>query len=212
MVLSVHQATIRIGRRDLKAYEDDPLLDGVRYTIEANGNQRRKNEQHLHPIQFTGTTFDKLPDALEVLIYEVQTSFQPISMLSVSKAAENRIRFLMSFSFSTWEMPESLGIFVERYVSGLNASPEVAEATFSKGEYGFEVTCEARPSGDIDIFGVIQRLEVTAASVYRDTIIPPSEPTAKVVEVPWQWWLRYVIVPVVCSGGVAAVLAKLLLQ
>jgi len=209
----VSQKTFQIGVRDLEAYIHDPPINGVRYSIEASGNQRQKSQQQLHPVQFLDTTFDQLPDALSVSIYEVQTSFQPIDMVYVSKTTKYAVSVLMSFSFSTWEMPESLGKFVERYVKGLHEAANIVEASCDKSEYGFDVFCEASPASSEKIYRIIQELEVTAASVYRETIIPPVATQKKTAsEAHWQWWIRYVLVPIVCSGSVAAVLAKYLLQ
>jgi hypothetical protein len=158
-------------------------------------------------------TFDQFPDSLELSIYQPQLQFHPIDMIYVSKSSIASIRIMMSFYFSTWEMPESLGSFVERYAKAISQRPEILDASSEKNDVGYGVYCEIQPGWSKDIYRCIQELENTVLSLYRQQIVPPTaQAKEKYGEERLHWWIRYVIVPVVCSGGIAAILVKYLLQ
>lgn len=205
---------IEIGQYELEANYDEIPRDGFRYTISTIGNSRDKQGQKFYPHHLKGMHSGSFPDSVDLIIYNAKAEFRHIDSIWVRKLdGKCSIMNSISLSYSDWELPDSLSNFVDRYVKALREEINIAEVTFSKDEYGYSIYCTVNISESGDIYSSIEKLEETQEFLYRKSLVKPDTKTSeKYGEERWHWWIRYVIVPLIGSGTIAAVLANYLFK
>jgi hypothetical protein len=203
----------KIGNKELEATHDKAAADGYLYSVEASGNPKERHMQQVFPRMMAGITGSTFPDSCELFIYDVRSGFGKICMIYVHKLRSIcKTKLTVSFNFMNWDLPESLGSFVDRYITGLRDSFPISEITSSRSEYGYDVDLSILIGNNEDIYRSIMSMEGALESKYRKLLVPPSESTTKYGESRLHWWIRYVIIPLACSGTIAAVIGKYLLK
>ncbi|NEZ02537.1 hypothetical protein G4Y73_00065 [Wenzhouxiangella sp. XN201] len=205
---------IQIGESILEAYFSNEPIDGFPLTVETHSNHARKVGQKFYPRQLQGLRGEQFPEGVDLAIYEAKRGFRYVNAIWVKKlAGQCEISNSISLDFHSWDLPESLGSFIDRYVDALQSSELAIRVSSSKTEYGFDLISTIDVPGTSDIYSRLEQLESTQESLYRKELIPPTGgPIQKYGEERRHWWIRYVIVPLVGSGAVAAVLANYLLR
>lgn len=201
---------IKIGEYALEAHYDENPRDGFRYSIDTNGNPREKQGQKFYPHFLKGLNGGSFPDSVDLNIYDAKRKFRHIDSIWVRKLdGKCSIKNSMSFYYSDWELPESISQFVDRYIAALREQRNIEKVTFSKDEYGYNIFCAVSVSGSENIYSSIESLEENQEFLYRKLLIKPdTKSSEKYGEGRLHWWIRYVIVPLIGSGTIAAVLAK----
>ena len=206
--------TVQIGTNELEASVSENPIDGFRFTVEANGDPKLKIPQLFYPTQLTGVKAEQFPDSLDLHIYNVSSGFRFIDMVSVTKLEGNCFfKNWISFGFQNWDLGESLGSFIDRYADALrNSSLKVKVETY-KDEYGYSMISTIPVAPEESIYDRMSKLEELQETTYRKQLLPSkTEESKKYGEERIHWWIRYVIVPLVCSGAAATVIGAYLLR
>jgi hypothetical protein len=203
----------KIGKEEVEAIHDEAAADGYVYTVEASGNPKEKRMQQVFPRMLSGVTGDTFPDNCDLYIYDARSGFGKICMIYVHKLQTLcRAQLVVSFNYMDWDLSEALGSFVDRYVAGIRHAYPASEVSTSKSEYGYDVSWSLPIQADEDIHRIIMSMEELLESKYRKLLIPPKENATQYGEGRLHWWIRYVVIPLACSGTIAAVIGKYLLK
>lgn len=205
---------VEIGEHKLEAHYDESPRDGFRYSIDAIGNSHDKRGQKFYPHFMKGINGSSFPDSVDLHVYDVKRKFRHIDSIWVRKV-DGRCSIMnsMSLYYPDWELPESISNFVDRYVKALRKQCDIAEVEFSKDEYGYNIFCTVNISESEDIYSGIEKLEEAQEFLYRKLLIKPDKKVSeKYGEGRLHWWIRYVIVPLIGSGTIAAILANYLFK
>ncbi len=197
---------IKIAQQELDAHYDEQCTYGYMYTVEASGNPSSKYMQKFFPGRLSGVNCSALQDKLDLCIYDLKTGFRHIESMWVRKReGKCHIQNSISFEYTNWDLPESLSSFIDRYASGLKESGQITEVRADKNEYGYYVMSTVELTETDDICKKVDSLEELQESIYRKTIIKPQNiQVTKYGEERRHWWIRYVIVPLIGSGAIAA--------
>lgn len=206
---SASRKLLTIGSEQLEAYYDPSPLDGYNYSIEVNLGKPRPGDTRYFPRKLADVAASEFPDSCDLNFESVPSSFRHIHFLNVRKKnGLCNISATVSLCFSNWDLPESLSSFVDRYSKSLIGTDFFTSISAQRSDYGFDLICTASADGSDDLFSDIEAIESKLESVYRNSLIPDqSAPTKTYGEERRHWWIRYVIVPILCSGSVAGVLA-----
>ena len=202
---------VEINGNLLVAFYDEAPSDDCVYSIETTSNSGNKYGQHFFPRKLSGLSGDDFPSSTSLAIYDLKSGFKFLDMLYVRRCGEDTsLELLGSIDFHSWDLPESLGTFIDRYVAKLRESELVHSVSATREDYGYFIKCAA-PVGSEDLFSKFSELEGIMESTYRNYLLPAeSNPPQAYGDGRLHWWIRYVIVPLVGSGAVAAVFARYL--
>lgn len=204
---------IKIGLKELAAYVERDAVDAYKFSIETSGNKREKYAQTFYPISLGEETGESFPNDTELSIYNVESDFRVINTIWIKKKnGVCKISLNINVCYSNWGLHESLGYFIDRYKAALTKTKLFEEVTSSKEEYGYYLECVSTVENDASIYRSYSKIESSLESTYRNTLILTQEKSvSSFSEGRLHWWVRYVAVPLVGSGTIAAVIAKYLL-
>lgn len=206
---------IQLAGVKLEAYYSEEPLDGYNYTIETNGGagQHKGSMQSFYARRLGGVSASDFPDHTELSIYEYKSGFKYISMVYIrKKRGVAELGYVMHIDFANWDLPESLAIFFDRFCKAIEANGLFSDIVREQTEYGYDLCINVELGPDDDIYGRMRGAEDVLDSLYRRELVPDKASMHKYGEDRFHWWIRYVLVPLVCSGGIAAVLVKYLLS
>lgn len=207
-------SVVKIGPYEVEGWESDDDL-AYRYVIDASGEPNSSWSQKFYATYLKRVSERDLPDALSLTIQNPNQDFKKLNFIEIRKKGNNtNFTFILCFDYVLWDMKESLPSFVDRFIDVLrkNLGTEVKPV---KTEYGYFVEVTFSLTGVDDVFTFYTKYEHEIDRLYRGSLIREGKlekSASSYGEDRFHWWIRYVIVPLACSGTVAAVLAKYLLN
>ena len=205
---------VAIGKAHLEAIYDATPLDGYTHTIQVDSNLVGASDKKFYPRQLSGICGRDFPDRCELIFSSFKSGFRNIYYMRIHKLRGIcNVSLTVSFDFSKWDLPESLGSFVDRFTAAVLKDSLFCGAVSSKCDYGFDIDCSVPINDFEDVFSKISEAEAKLESLYRKHLVPAADLTSvKYGEERMHWWIRYVFVPIICSSTIAAVIARYLLK
>lgn len=126
------------------------------------------------------------------------------------KSGKCQLKHVLDFNYFDWDMPESLGSFLDRYKEKIKEIPNFISVRKERSDYGYSIDFISSVDALEDIYYQIRNIEDSLESLYRENLtIPAHAETKKYGEDRIHWWIRYVIVPLIGSSTIAAALVKI---
>lgn len=199
----------------LDAYFSEEPPDGYNYTIEVDGSSTRSkgSRQSFYARKLSGLSASDFPDQTDLSIEGYRSGFKYISMAWVrKKQGVAKIQYAVHMDFANWDLPESLASFLDRFCKAIEDTGQVSDYERERSEYGYDLYITVDLKLEDDIYKRMCGIEDILESIYRRELVPATAKTEKYGDDRFHWWIRYVLVPLVCSGGIAAILVKYLLS
>lgn len=206
---------IQIGAHSIEAWYNEHSEDGFRYFAELDGNPTWPNEGKFYVTFFNGVGCAAIPDSTHLVILYTGSQFRKVNFVIFKKAEfECELGITLALNYQDWEMAESVSKFVYRFADSIRS-----ELGFDvkplKTEYGYFVECWSRKTNVTDIFSWYSDMEHSIERIYQRELVNPSvlsQAGQKYGEGRIHWWMRYVVVPLIGSGTIAAVIVKFFLH
>lgn len=210
------RTTLEIGAYPIEVWRYDPPLDNIVYSAELAADPRAPEQYRFFISYLKGVGCRDLPDNLSLRIACSHSPFRRINMVQLQKRQKRgcMLKVVLDFDYQNWEMAESIGSFVSRYVETINQELNTY-AVSEKSENGYLIECTFSDANIPDILKWYSNCENALERIFqREIINPPDAKNEKKSygEEKYHWWLRYVLVPLVASGAIAAVLAGYIMQ
>lgn len=191
----------------------DPPFEGKwRYLISGEGHERAQPGHHLSPHNLRGLRPSDVPNGLSLSIYRPKSYFRPLSSFELKKVDdESHISVSVDLSFADWHLPKNLRDFADDYRSVLlSGLSNLVSVTIDQDEVGYSLTCIVKVPPAEDFFAAYTNLAQEVSAAYRQALAELVQPSATTQSTSPtdshgpRWWIRYVVVPVLGSGAVAA--------
>lgn len=215
IVVVSEKRRISIGAHSIEAWYDEHSEDGFRYFAALNGNPSFPNEGKFYLTFLNSVSCDDMPDLTHLVISYSKSEFRKVNFVVIKKVgAVCELGITLALNYQEWEAAESVGKFVYRFLDsiknelGFDANP-------IKTEDGYFVECWSKKVNVSDIYSWYSNMEHSLEKVYQRELNNPPRlfpDTPKYGEGRLHWWVRYVFVPLIGSGTIAAIIAKYLLQ
>lgn len=219
----IPQSKVRIEGRILSINYCDPPLEGkYRYLMDGTSDERDKICQHVFVHEFRNIFPTDLPNGFSLTIEQPRSDFRQINSVNIKKLDDlSKLVVTLYFSFSDWHLPLNLSHFAEAYCSSLRENVENETDTYVEPDnLGVYVCCGVSVSSTTSFFSAYRKAEAQILATYRTCLADVYKPAASLKkdtkQVPSvdvsgaKWWVKYVIVPVLGSGSVAAIAAGLM--
>ncbi|MDT8383445.1 MAG: hypothetical protein RRB22_03435 [Gammaproteobacteria bacterium] len=206
---------IHIGNYPIKVWHNDPLVDGYEYYGELSTGQRTPKEYRCNLSYFSGVSCIDLPDRLHLWITHNGSEFKRVNFVRITKLSNQcKLVITLNIDYARWELEESVSSFVFRFVDFIKNELNV-EITADKTDVGYCIDVPFYGSKVDDIYNWYSTCEHTVEKFYQKCLVSPTgnnSESVKYGEDRLHWWVRYVFVPLIGSGTIAAVLAKYIFQ
>lgn len=198
-----------------------PPFDGkYRYLADGTSDERDNVYQHLFIHDFRDTRPTDLPNGILITIINPKSEFRQVNFAKIRKVDDrSELIIVLCFDYPDWHLPVSLPLFAESYCEALNQQVEGAiQSDIEHSDIGLFISCAISVPPSTNFWSAYQKANGQILSVYRkclaDIYKRQHQPTYKAQPLGDEssgakWWFRYVIVPVLGSGAVAAVAAGL---
>lgn len=218
------ESTFRVGDKAIAGHFCDPPERGKwKYAIEATSDERSRNGQHLFVHDFREVRPVDLPNGISIVIQSPKSEFRQVGFAEINKINDrSELIVTITFDYADWHHPLNLQHFAERYCDAWRQ--DVAQATnchIDRSEIGLYINCSIQVSPEVDYLSAYQKIDAQVLAVYRKCLSEvstqntqpktdaPSTPVGERTDSGAKWWVRYVIVPVIGSGAVAALVAAI---
>ena len=219
----IPQSKVRIEDKILSIHYCDPPINGkYRYVMDGTSDERDKICQHIFIHDFMSVFPTDLPNGFSLTIQNPRTDFRHINFVEIKKLDDSsKLVVILNFIFSDWHLPLNLPHFAETYSESLRKNVENATESYVESDelVGVFVYCEVSVSPTTSFFSAFRKVEAQILATYRrclaDVYRPPTQsydtkqPQSADVSGA-KWWVKYVIVPVLGSGAVAAIAGGLM--
>lgn len=217
----IDNKTFRVGERVVGCHFMDPPFNGrYRYIADTTSDERDRIGQHLFVHDFREVRPSDLPNGISIHIQAPRSDFRQICFAEIKKVNDqSELIITLSFNYVDWHLPINLQHFAERYRSALLHHVDSAlECSIEHSGPGIFVNCSISVAPDTDYLSAYEKAANQILASYRkcleDIYKPPSRNEAKQPQAGdtagAKWWFRYVIVPILGSGAVAAIAAGLI--
>lgn len=206
---------IQIGTHSIETWFDEDAGDGFKYYAELHGNPSLPCGEKFYITFFNNVGCDEIPDSTHLVISLTKSEFKRINFVILKKKmAVCELGITLRIDYLEWEMSESVGKFVYRFVDSIKKELGF-DANPVKTEYGYFIECWSRKANVPDIFSWYSDMGHSLEKIYQRELVNPTVLATvkqKYGDGRLHWWIRYVVVPLIGSGTVAAVIAKYLLR
>jgi hypothetical protein len=213
--------SFRIGDRVVSChFSDQPSNGKYRYYADVTSDERDKICQHLFVHDFRDVYPSDLPNGISINIQSPRSDFRQVSYAEITKVNDkSELTIVICFDFLDWHLPINLVSFAERYRDALLCRVDGAlRCHIDQSEPGLFVVCSTSVTPDQNYLSSYRAVVRQALSTYRKCLEniyqqPASEgvaPPQVTDTVGARWWVRYVVVPILGSGAVAAIAAGLI--
>ena len=205
--------TACVGDAQVRMHTMEPPFEGKwRYLVSGEGHEGSHPEHHLSPHNLRGLRPSDVPNGLSLSIYRPKSSFRLLSSFELRKLDdESQISVNVDLAFADWHLPKNLRDFVDDYRSALlRGLTNLVNVTIDQDEVGYSLTCAVKVSPSGDFFAAYTSLAEEVLAAYRQALAElvrpsaPIQPTSPTDGHGPRWWIRYVVVPILGSGAVAA--------
>lgn len=218
----IDKSTFRVGDKVLSGHFCDPPLDGrYRYVTDGTSDERDRICQHLFVHDFRDVRPSDLPNGISINIQNPKSEFRQVNLVEIRKVEDqSELAIVLSFDYADWHLPLNLQYFAERYRDALLQQVDNARSCdVDQSDVGLFINCSIVVTPDINYLSAYRKADVQVLAAYRKCLadIYRQQHSTKEETAPAQvedsvgakWWFRYVIVPVIGSGTVAAIAAGL---
>lgn len=217
----IDNETFRVGERVVSCHFVDPPVQGkYRYLAETTSDERDRICQHLSIHDFREIHPSDLPNGISINIQSPRSDFRQIHFAEIKKVNDqSELVIVLCFDYVDWHLPINLQHFAERYRDALLSHVDRAlDCHIDHSEPGLILSCSISVPPDTDYLSAYGKAVSQILATYRTSLEniykPPSPKGAKPIQADdsagAKWWFRYVIVPVLGSGAVAAIAAGLI--
>lgn len=217
----IDNETLRIGERVVSCHFSDPPFEGkYRYLADTTSDERDRIYQHLFVHDFREVHPSDLPNGISINIQSPRSDFRQINFAEIKKANDqSELIIVLCFDYVDWHLPINLQHFAERYRDALLDHVDSAlECHIDHSDPGLFINCSVSVAPDTDYLSAYKKAVSQILATYRKCLEniykPPSPKEAKPLQADdtagAKWWFRYVIVPLLGSGAVAAIAAGLI--
>lgn len=208
--------SVRIGARTVRmSVQDIPMQDGTTHLVEATSDPRSKSEEKLCPADLAGVKAESIPRGFQVTIYQPEARATGLDVLAIDNIRHGlRMLIALRFYFSDWSRRVNLMDFAQTF-RGLIEQELTAcrDVRFEKDEYGVSLWISLSMKPGDDCYESYTETESAIANLHRRALAEADhrlQSTAAPSDAGFRWWLRYVIVPIVSGGTLAALVVWLL--
>lgn len=196
----------------------EPPFEGKwRYLVNGDGHERAHSGHHLSPYNLRGLRPIDVPNGLSLSIYRPKSSFRLLNSFELRKLDDEcQISVTVDLAFADWHLPKNLRDFVDDYRSSLSkVVTNLVNVTADQDEVGYSLTCAVKVSPLEDFFAAYTNLAEEVLVAYRQALADLVRPNAPMQPISPtdghgpRWWIRYVVVPIIGSGAVAAVVTAI---
>ncbi|WP_143599070.1 hypothetical protein [Variovorax boronicumulans] len=208
-----------VGDAQVRMHTMEPPFEGKwRYLVSGEGHEGADLDHRLAPHNLRGLRPTDVPNGLSLSIYRPKSSFHLLSSFALRKLDdESQISVNVDLAFADWHLPMNLRDFADDYRALLlKVLTNAVNVTIDQDEVGYSLTCSVKVPPSNDFFAAYGSLADEVLAAYRKALaelVRPSKSTH--VASPTdahgpRWWIRYVVVPVLGSGAVAAAVTTVL--
>lgn len=218
----IDKASFRVGDKLLSGHSCDPPLDGkYRYAMEGTSNERDRIVQHLFIHDFREVRPVDLPNGVSIHISNPKSEFRQVNFAEIKKINDqSELTIILCFDYVDWHLPLNLQHFAERYSGTLLRQVDSAiRCDIDQTEVGLFINCSIVVAPETNFLSAYRKADAQILAIYRKCladIYTQQHPTKEIVTTQAKdndgskWWFRYVIVPIIGSGTVAAIAASLM--
>ncbi|WP_265948962.1 hypothetical protein [Dechloromonas sp. A34] len=217
----IDNTTFRVGERIVSCHFSDPPFDGkYRYHADGTSNERDHITQHLFVHDFRNICPSDLPNGISINIQYPKSEFRHVNFAEIKKANDqSELIIVLCFDYVDWHLPINLHNFAERYRDALlHLVDGATQSNIDQSEPGLFVTCSISVVPDTDYLSTYRKAvsQILATyrkcleDIYKQPLSKESKPIRADDNTGAKWWFRYVIVPILGSGAVAAIAAGLI--
>lgn len=218
----IDQTTYRVGGRELScSYCEPPFKGKYRYIADGTSDERDTIGEHLFIHDFRDTRPTDLPNGISITIFKPKSEFRQVDFAKIHKFSDrSELSVVLCFDYADWHLPVSLPHFLESYREALLQQVEHVTQTFiEQSDVGFFLSCSVVVQPDEDFWSTYQQAVSQVLAIYRKCLAElygerhqtkPKMVTKNDENSGAKWWFRYVVVPVLGSGAVAAIAAGLM--
>lgn len=218
----IDNSSFRVGERVVSCHFCDPPFDGkYSYLADATSDERDDIVQHLFVHDFRHVRPSDLPNGISINIQRPKTEFRQVNFAEIKKVNDqSELIIVLCFDYADWHLPFNLQNFAKAYCDALLRHLDNAfQVNIDQTEVGLFISCSVAVSPETTYLSAYREADGQVLAIYRtcleniykyphltkETKSPQADDTAGA-----RWWFRYVIVPVLGSGAVAAIAAGLM--
>lgn len=217
----IDKSSFRIGDKIVAGHVCDPPFGKIKFIIEGTSDRRDPVSQHLFINDLSYIYPADLPNGTSIHIQNPQSDFQEVNSVEFIKSDDqSKLTIALCFNYIDWHFPINLHHFAERYINALLHKVYGAiECNVEQCEPGLFINCCLSVAPYLTLSLAYRKADSQVLATYRmcladiystptptkEHALPQSEDSAGA-----KWWFRYVIVPVLGSGAVAAIAAGLM--
>lgn len=218
----IDNLTFRFGERVVSGHFSDPPLHGkYRYLADGTSDERNGICQQLFVHDFRDVRPVDLPNGISITLQRPRSEFCQVNFAEIKKSDDrSELVIILCFDYVDWHLPINLQNFSERYCDSLLRQVDGAiESHIDQADVGLFINCSIAVAPDVTYLAAYRKADSQILATYRKCLedLYKKQPTTYETK-PRQiddstgakWWFRYVIVPVVGSGAVAAIAAGLM--
>lgn len=217
----IDNQTFRIRERVVSCHFMDPPFEGkYRYLADTTSDERDRICPHLFVHDFREVHPSDLPNGISINIHSPRSDFRQIDFVGIKKVNDqSEIIIVLCFDYIDWHLPINLQHFAERYRDALLLHVDSAlECHIDHSDPGLLINCSISVTPDTDYLSAyrkaVSQILVTYRKCLENIYKPSSSKEVKLLQADdtagAKWWFRYVIVPILGSGAVAAIAAGLI--
>jgi len=209
--------SVRFGKKILRCHQYEPPMEGkYSLVVEASSRATDKYSQELYVQDFAQAVASDLPNGITITIDEPLSEFRAVSGVTISKFGDTTTASVSaSFAFADWHLPSNLAHFVRAVAVRLGSETSVSTEVFTE-DMSVELWVRKPLASNGNVSQGVSVLMRSIPDAYRaemQTLVSGSREKVEVVrdlaksDARWQWWVRYVLVPVLL--GAIGLLLKL---
>ncbi|MCK6393617.1 hypothetical protein [Zoogloea sp.] len=218
----IDNSTFRFGERVVSGHFSDlPFHGKYRYVVEGTSDERARIPQQLFFHDFIDIRPADLPNGISITLQRPRSEFRQVNFAEIKKVDDQSVLvIILCFDYVDWHLPINLQLFSERYRDSLLRQVDSAvEAHIDQADFGLFINCSISVASDVTFLAAYRKADSQILATYRKCLedlykTQPAKNETKPAKTDdsegAKWWFRYVIVPVVGSGAVAAIAAGLM--
>lgn len=217
------QSTFKVGGRKVKcSYCNPPFQGKYKYLADGISNEKDSVWQQLFIHDFSDTHPTDLPNGISITIVDPKSDFREVNFAKIEKIDDkSELTIILNFNYVDWHLPISLPHFLEGYREALfKEVKDATQATIESSDVvGFFISCSVVVQPTENFWSAYLQTTSQMLTIYRKFLaemfgerqqLKPKKTSSDDDNSGAKWWFRYVIVPVLGSGAVAAIAAGLM--
>ncbi len=197
---------IRIGERNFACSPCESVIH-----IFAHGENSSIGET-FQLRELSGVMSNEFPNNVQLTIQFCKNIFSQLNFVELLKTQGTlSVKIIFFISYKNWDSSESVEVFCDRLSEKINKDNRMRSKP-AKDEVGVFLENSFVIATNIDLYEAIDKEIVYLTKTWRCCRTPTFEyPKVKESygEGRYHWWMRYVAVPIITSGAIAALLIKL---